>query len=42
MIKPEKLNKEEKEALKILHSCPTPEIVRDWIGQRHLNDYLRK
>ena len=39
MKTPETLNKKEKEALEILLSCPSPEIVRDWIEQRHLSDF---
>lgn len=37
----EDINKEEKEAVKLLRSCPSPEIVRDWIEQRHINDYVK-
>ena len=42
MRKPEKLNKEEKESLRVMHSCPSPEIVSGWIKQRHLGDYTKK
>ena len=39
--KMENANKGEKEALKIMHACPSPEIVRDWIEQRHITDYVK-
>ena len=37
----EDINKQEKEALKIMRSCPSPEIVRDCIEQRHISDYVK-
>ena len=33
------LNKKDKEALKLLRNCPSPEIVKDWIEQRNLSNY---
>ena len=39
MKSPKNLNKKDKEALKLLCSCPSPEIVKDWIEQRNLSNY---
>ena len=33
------VNKKDKEALKLLCNCPSLEIVKDWIEQRHLSNY---